>query len=121
VKQEGIIAQLQAFRSAAKNTLSSVGFNIDGDDSIVDAVKELIEMARTPFVNGWIYDPEQGWLYTDCETYPLVYSHSTASWHYYALGTCPRLFYNYSTEEWENWDPTHEHTETEVASNQGQE
>ena len=121
VKKEGVIAQLQAFRSAAMNTLSSVGFNIDGDGSIVDAVKELIEMARTPFVNGWIYDPNHGWLFTDANHYPLIWCHTHQTWHYYDLGTFgPRWFYNYTTKEWEAWDPIPEQTVTAAVSSQDQ-
>ncbi|MBT5908870.1 MAG: hypothetical protein HOH25_03680, partial [Opitutae bacterium] len=59
--------------------------------------------------------------FTDADHYPLVYSHSTESWHYYELGTAdPRFFYSYKTQEWEAWDPMPEQTETAVASSQSE-
>jgi len=86
-----------------------------------EQLQAAIDVARTPFVNGWVYDPEQGWLFTDADHYPLVYSQATESWHYYELGTAaPRFFYSYKTQEWEAWDPMPEQTETAMASSQSE-
>ena len=50
------------------------------------------------------YDPENGWLYTDAESYPLIYKQSNSSWHFYELGShAPKYFYSYETELWEEW------------------
>ena len=68
-------------------------------------LKEAVRMAETPFINGWVYDPQRGWIFTDAEHFPLVYTYNDQSWNYYELGSSnPRYFYNYTTEEWVAWD-----------------
>jgi hypothetical protein len=67
--------------------------------------EQILRVAQTPFVNGWVYDDEQGWLFTDADHYPLIYSDATSSWHYYEMGSSePRMFYSFSSEIWEAWD-----------------
>ena len=67
--------------------------------------EQILRVAQTPFVNGWVYDDEQGWLFTDAAHYPMIYSDATSSWHYYEMGSsAPRMFYSFSSETWEAWD-----------------
>ena len=67
--------------------------------------EQILMIAQTPFVNGWIYDDEQGWLFTDAAHYPMIYSDATSSWHYYEKGSsAPRMFYSFSSATWEAWD-----------------
>ena len=81
-------------------------------------LEEAIKVAETPFINGWIYDPVRGWIFTDAEHFPLVYTHNDQSWNYYELGSSePRYFYNYSTQEWVAWDAEPQETEQLVAAN----
>ena len=69
-------------------------------------LEKAIHAAETPFINGWVYDPELGWLFTDADHFPLVYTHRDETWHYYELGSSnPRYFFNYKTQEWVAWDP----------------
>ena len=71
---------------------------------LTSELKEAIRVAQVPFISGWFYDPENGWLYTDAESYPLIYKQSTSSWHFYELGShAPKYFYSYETELWEEW------------------
>ena len=65
---------------------------------------ELARIAAIPFVNGWAYLPEQGWLWTDVSVYPYVYRSETKSWCYYQQGTLPRIFFDDSSGQWEAWD-----------------
>jgi hypothetical protein len=121
--QKKTIANLNAENAGLKQQLGNSREEVVNVSYELTETKEqlqaAIDVARTPFVNGWVYDPEQGWLFTDADHYPLVYSHSTESWHYYELGTAdPRFFYSYKTQEWEAWDPMPEQTETAVASSQ---
>jgi hypothetical protein len=70
-------------------------------------LEQAVILSSTTFVEGWVYDPVRGWIYTDNEHYPLVYVHSTTSWHYYEIGSSkPRYFFNYSNNTWEAWDDT---------------
>jgi cell division protein FtsB len=81
-------------------------------------LEEAIKVAETPFINGWVYDPVRGWLFTDAEHFPLVYTHNDQSWNYYELGSSdPRYFYNYSTQEWVAWDTEPAENEQLVARN----
>jgi len=64
-----------------------------------------VKVASVPFIDGWFYDADHGWLFTDAEMYPLVFRNKTQSWHYYELGsTNPRYFYSYKDKKWEAWD-----------------
>jgi hypothetical protein len=68
-------------------------------------LQKAIQVAQTPFVNGWVYDPERGWLFTDADSFPLIYTHKDQTWHYYELGSSqPRYFFNYKSQEWVAWD-----------------
>jgi len=69
-------------------------------------LEKAIHAAETPFINGWVYDHGLGWLFTDADHFPLVYTHKDETWHYYELGSSnPRYFFNYKTQEWVAWDP----------------
>ena len=69
-------------------------------------LKAAQKASKTSFVNGWVYDPGHGWLYTDSKVYPSVFSNQTNSWHRYEAGSAkPRIFYNYKGKSWETWDP----------------
>ena len=36
-------------------------------------LQKAIQVAETPFINGWVYDPERGWLFTfDADRFPLI-------------------------------------------------
>jgi hypothetical protein len=68
-------------------------------------LEKAIQVAETPFINGWVYDPERGWLFTDADRFPLIYTHKDQTWHYYELGSSkPRYFFNYKSQEWVAWD-----------------
>jgi len=108
--QSKTIANLKAENTTLKQRIinsqqemENVSYKLNKTEEKLQAA---IDVARTPFVNGWVYDPKQGWLFTDSNNYPLVYSQATESWHYYEMGTAePRLFYSYKDEVWEAWDP----------------
>ena len=67
----------------------------------LDAARQA---SNTSFVNGWVYDPDHGWLYTDPKRYPLVFSNQSNSWYRYESGSSePRIFYNFKGQSWETW------------------
>ena len=71
---------------------------------LTSELKEAIRVAQVPFTNGWFYDPEDGWLYTDATVFPMIYKHESSSWYYYELGSHDsRYFFSYETNEWEDW------------------
>jgi hypothetical protein len=84
-----------------------------------EQLEEAVRVAQTPFINGWVYDNDRGWMFTDSDHYPLVYTHSDQSWNYYELGSSePRYFFNFTSQQWEAWDALPEEKNTDLADNQ---
>jgi regulator of replication initiation timing len=80
-------------------------------------LQKAIQVAETPFINGWVYDPERGWLFTDADRFPLIYTHKDQTWHYYELGSSkPRYFFNYKSQEWVAWDAIPSESDQVVAN-----
>jgi hypothetical protein len=108
---EGLKGQIQNLREDNQNISHELTLTNEH-------LEEAIQVAETPFINGWVYDPVHGWLFTDAEHFPLVYTHNDQSWNYYELGSSePRYFYNYTSQEWVAWDAEPEETQQLVASN----
>jgi len=108
---EGLKGQIQNLREDNQN--------ISHELTVANEhLEEAIRVAETPFINGWVYDPVHGWLFTDAEHFPLVYTHKTDTWHYYELGSSePRYFYNYTSQEWIAWDAIPVESHQVVANN----
>ena len=108
---EGLKGQIQNLREDNQN----LNYELT---TTTEHLEEAIKVAETPFINGWVYDPARGWIFTDAEHFPLVYTHNDQSWNYYELGSSsPRYFYNYTTQEWVAWDAQPEEAEQTIASN----
>jgi uncharacterized repeat protein (TIGR02543 family) len=81
------------------------GWNPNSSDkSVIDAVMEMkgLDSNATPFVNGWFYLPNQGWLWTTRTSYPYFYDATTKAWMYFQSGNEKPKFYHYGTKEWIN-------------------
>lgn len=97
-EKEGLVSQVKNLGEDKQN----LEYNLSVSNGHLE---EAIRVAETPMINGWIYDPVQGWLFTDADTYPLVYGETAQGWFYYEIGSsAPRLFFNYTTQQWEAWD-----------------
>jgi len=108
---EGLKGQIQNLREDNQN----ISYELTVTN---EHLEEAIQVAETPFINGWVYDPVRGWLFTDAEHFPLVYTHNDQSWNYYELGSSePRYFYNYTSQDWVAWDAEPQETEQLVAAN----
>jgi hypothetical protein len=67
----------------------------------MEEAESKMTSAHTP---GWHYTPEQGWLWTSAEHYPLIYSNDREGWVYYERGTSqPWLYFDYNSQKWEHW------------------
>ena len=65
----------------------------------------LVAKLKVPFLKGWHYTADKGWLWTDLDYYPIVYSNAEDAWIHYDQGTSdPWHYYNYSTQEWFEWE-----------------
>ena len=74
--------------------------------SLTEELAEAQRIAQIPFVHGWFYTENEGWLHVDPENYPFVFKDATQSWHFYEIGSInPRYFYNFNELIWEAWDP----------------
>jgi seryl-tRNA synthetase len=93
--------------------------NLANDLEVKDEqLQEAVRVAQTPFINGWVYDNTRGWMFTDADHYPLIYTHTDQSWNYYELGSSsPRYFFNFKSQQWEAWDALPEETATDLATN----
>ena len=109
---EGLKDQIQNLREENQN----VSYELTVTN---EHLEKAIQVAETPFINGWVYDPAKGWLFTDSNHFPLVYTHKDQSWNYYELGSSqPRYFFNYKSQEWVAWDTIPGESDQVVASNQ---
>lgn len=109
-QKEGLVSQVK--------NLGEDNQNLEYNLSVTNGhLEKAIRVAETPMINGWIYDPLQGWLFTDADTYPLVYGETAQGWFYYEIGSsAPRLFFNYTTQQWEAWDPMPEESVSTVST-----
>jgi len=65
----------------------------------------LVAKLKVPYLKGWHYTADKGWLWTDLDYYPIVYSNAEDAWIHYDQGTSnPWHYYNYSTQEWFEWE-----------------
>ena len=92
---------------------NSVSYELD---MTTKQLQKAIQVARVPFINGWIYDPQNGWLFTNANLYPMVYSHKVRSWNQFELGSSnPRYFFNHRSQKREAWDALPKKNNTEIA------
>jgi cell division protein FtsB len=85
-------------------------------ETVTKQAEEAVQMAQVPFINGWVYDNDRGWIFTDADHYPLVYTHKTDTWHYFELGSNPRYFFNFKSQQWESWDNISEENDASLAN-----
>jgi hypothetical protein len=68
---------------------------------------ELGWVYPAPAMDGsiWLWKEETGWLWTNGEIYPFLYSNDEGGWlYFFGQVKKKRLFYNYSNEDWEVLD-----------------
>ena len=75
---------------------------------VVELRKQLEQCKTTsnaPYVSGWVFTREKGWIYTSPEVFPFVFLESNSTWYLYQLGSAaPRQFFNYQDQTWEAWE-----------------
>ena len=111
----GEVDRLKAEVFAATNENNNLRSQLSNAETTASAcsmelaeVKQQLEQcqaqAQAPFLTEWMYSPEQGWLYTNAEFFPFIYSESEGDWLLYEIGSSsPRNFFNYKVNEWQSW------------------
>jgi uncharacterized repeat protein (TIGR02543 family) len=103
-------------KTATDQTTARTNALAEGRTSGINAVKanpttyglapiaEMTATGATPHTNGWYYQPDWGWLWTNAKTFPYVYRASTGGkqpgWLYFREGSAPPYFHNYATGTW---------------------
>lgn len=70
------------------------------------AVLAVLEASgATPHTNGWYYQPQWGWLWTNPKTFPYIFLSSTgeieSGWLYFREGSSsPAYFFSFAEEKW---------------------
>jgi hypothetical protein len=113
VKKETLVQNLEITRleGELRSSATRLGSLRKDRQEVTQRIKEIEEQmeeaeskmtsAHTP---GWHYTPEQGWLWTSAEHYPLIYSNDREGWVYYERGTSePWLYFDYNSQKWEHW------------------
>jgi hypothetical protein len=73
--------------------------------STYDKLEEILttQNSKYPFfLDGWFYLPGRGWIYTNDDAFPFIYSESDNNWFYIISTNDGVLFYNYSSKQWHN-------------------
>ena len=103
------LSAVLAENQTLKNQLSEA---LDASEACNLEVVELREklekcqsLNNTPYLTGWVFAGEKGWVYTDADIFPFVFVESTSSWYLYEVGSsAPRRFFNYQEQLWEEWE-----------------
>lgn len=78
-------------------SLEEIGFFIE---QLIDAIGTG-GMTRTPYTNGWFYSRNQGWMWTNKDSYPYFFI-SDVGWRYFKDGYDSPRFYDYIEKKWKN-------------------
>ena len=95
-----LIASLEAQKQERDLDLEEFQYKNTGLQEAVDALQSQV---LTPHTNEWYFEPDHGWLWTNAETFPYIYSSQAQAWLHYEIGSSPRLFFNYKSQKWEEW------------------
>ena len=102
------VSKLQAELADSMTMEATLRQEVDSERSILDEktdeFAQIESMLSIPHLNGWHYTANQGWLFTEPGSYPLVYSDKSQSWTYYDQGTSePWWYYHFNSESWVDW------------------
>ena len=102
------VSKLQAELADSKTMEATLRQEVDSERSSLDKktqeFAQIENMLSIPHLTGWHYTANQGWLFTEPGSYPLVYSDKSQSWTYYDQGTSePWWYYHFNTESWVDW------------------
>ena len=102
------VSKLQAELADSMTMEATLRQEVDSErstlDEKTDEFAQIESMLSIPHLTGWHYTANQGWLFTEPGSYPLVYSDKSQSWTYYDQGTSdPWWYYHFNSESWVDW------------------
>jgi hypothetical protein len=74
-------------------------YNLFTSEQYEEALQSL-DTNATPYTASWFYVPDQGWMWSQKETYPWFYDANSSNWMYFESGHEKPRFYHYATKEW---------------------
>ena len=97
-ERNNLFSELQS----KNNTISS----LNKTNNELQIANEALSSTATnvgSIFNGWVYDPNLGWIYVSPSTMPYFYV-TDVGWVYYEQGSTPRKFYYFNSSEWQIMD-----------------
>ena len=64
--------------------------------------KLIKEVKDSFYTNGWFFQSEIGWRWTDESTFPFIFDQTTGEWLYFKSDSKKSLFYQYDSKSWKN-------------------
>ena len=66
---------------------------------VVEQFIDYSETEHSPYTDGWFYNPNQGWLWSDKSVYPYFFK-TDMGWIYFKSGYSTPRFYNFTAQKW---------------------
>jgi hypothetical protein len=93
--------QAIGFSDAVERAVLNYDLNFINKDSLSD-FNTTQEIKDSPYTNGWFYQTEVGWRWTDKTTYPYIYDQNTGGWLYFISDSENALLFEYDSESWKS-------------------
>ena len=84
----------------ANNHVSSLSESNTELTVMVESLSSKADKVGSIF-NGWVYDPDLGWIFVSPTSMPYFYI-SDVGWVYYEVGSSPRRFYFFEEDRWQD-------------------
>ena len=85
-----------AVESVLKNDFSLVNKDFLSDFNNTQEIKDF------PYTEGWYFQSDIGWRWTDEYTFPFIFDQTTGEWLYFKSDSKNSLFYQYDSKSWKN-------------------
>ena len=83
-----------AVESVLMNDYSLVNKDFLSDFNNTQEIKDF------PYTEGWYFQSDIGWRWTDESTYPYIYDQSTGGWLYFTSDSENALLFEYDSKSW---------------------
>ena len=85
-----------AVESVLKNDYSLVNKDFLSDFNNTQEIKDFA------YTEGWYFQSDIGWRWTDETTYPYIYDQSTGGWLYFTSDSENALLFEYDSKSWKS-------------------